>query len=114
MNRETILKKAQNEKDERELALIVNANRLAGECTFGVIALSAILLMIDSRFLGNTRQFETMTVVAILIGIGCLYWLISDTYLLVKTGAKRKMLSVLFATLLTIWVVLHFIQALIG
>ena len=113
MNKETILQKAQREKDERELAVKVKAYELAGKITLAVIALVVLFVVIDGGILKSGRSFDYKAITALMVGAGVLYFSISDAYLFYGLKSKRKLFSAIFFACFFIYAAVNAVMAFI-
>ena len=99
MNREEILAKAQNEKDERELVIKNKAYKHASEVMTLIIAALALFFVVDGYLLENVREFSNMVIGSTLIGIFCIYSAVYEGY--VGYHLKNKM-SIAGCVLMTV------------
>ncbi len=113
MNKETILQKAQQEKDERELAVKVKAYEFAGKITLAVIAFVALFVAIDGGILETGRNFDYKAIAALMVGVGVLYFSISDAYLFYGLKSKRKLFSAIFFACFFIYAAVKSVMAFI-
>ena len=74
MNKDEILKKAREEKDERELVIINKAHRLAAEVASCITAILALYVVVDGFLLESGRTYDHAFVGSALVGICCLYF----------------------------------------
>lgn len=95
MDREDVLRRARNEKDERELLIKNKAYKIAGEVSFTCILVMAIYFLIDTYILNNITIENPSVISAILIMTGCIYVIIEELYLLIRLKLKRKIVSVI-------------------
>lgn len=84
MNREEILKKAQNEKDERVLLEEVKAQKLGGGISSIAAACAALALVVDGFLLENYRTYDFLTVAFMFMAIGMLSNGVAALYKFIK------------------------------
>ncbi len=110
MDKDTILKKAQNEKDEREVTVENKAGNIAGGIMFTLLAVAALLMTIgyDMDFIPNT--LNTRAVGAMLIMAGCMYTLIFDIYQVAVLKKMKKIGSLVCFSVLFVYALVSMIH----
>lgn len=98
MNKEEILKKAREEKDERVLVIENKAHRLAAEIASCITAILALYVVVDGFLLESGRVYDHAFVGSALVGICCLYFTVQQVYQAVMLKDKGKIFgAILFA-----------------
>lgn len=98
MNKEEILKKAREEKDERELVIENKAHKLAAEIASCITAIMALYVVVDGFLLESGRMYDHAFVSSALVGICCLYFTVQHVYQAVMLKDKSKIFgAILFA-----------------
>lgn len=70
MDKNVVLKMAQNSEDEREAAITVRAHKLAGNSSILLACLMALVVIVDGYILELNRYYDFLTVAFMLMGIG--------------------------------------------
>lgn len=115
MNKETILQKAQNEKDERENLITIKAHKLAGNISLTVAALIALALVADG-YLGSgaDRSYDFLSVAAILMGVTSLNNLIFAIYQYVELKTKKSIADIAVFGAVVIWAIVTVCKSFVG
>lgn len=110
MDKDMILKKAQSEKDERELTVENKAGNIAGAIMFLLLAITAFVMIIgyDKGFM--PQALNTNAVGAMLIMAGCMYTLILDIYQIAVLKKMKKIGSLIGFTVIFIFALIRMIQ----
>lgn len=110
MDKNTILQKAQNEKDEREVVIENKAGNIAGGIMFTLLAAVALLMTIGYDMDFIPHALNTRSVGAMLIMAGCLYTLIYDIYQIAVLKKAKKIASLVCFSVLFVYALVSMIH----
>ena len=110
MDKNTILKMAQNSEDERETAITVRAHKIAGNVSILLACLMALAVIVDGYILESNRYYDFLTVAFMLIGVGAVNNAVFSCYQLILLKKTSRLLDVLVFGALAIGAVMKLVS----
>ena len=110
MDKNTILKMAQNSEDERETAITVRAHKIAGNVSILLACLMALAVIVDGYILESNRYYDFLTVAFMLIGVGAVNNAVFSCYQLILLKKTSRLLDVLVFGALAIGAVVKLVS----
>ncbi len=114
MDKDVILKKAQGQKDEREMEIELRASRIIGATTTALLAVTALLLMILGAASQQEPLFTWEEVVNWILCISSVGWAAEGFYKFKMLGSKRKLIGGIFYTCVSLLFGISFVLNYLG
>ncbi len=110
MNKDEILKKAQNAKqDERTEAMTTKAHKLAGNIGILFACIVALIIIIDGYIFESGRTYDFLTVAFLLIGVGAVNNVVFSFYQLLTLKKYSRIADIIVFGGLAVSAVVKFI-----
>ncbi len=106
MNKEDVIRLANNESDERTLLVQIKAQKLAGKAAAFYVAVLSLMLAIDGFLLEHIREFDHLTVMIMLMSVGTVNFAVNAAYEWFHLHKKSSLVDfIIFGVLTLIWIV---------
>lgn len=111
MNKEEILRRAQNEKDERELLENVKAQKLGGSISITIAAFVSLALVVDGYLLESYRTYDFITVAFMFMAISLMSNWIAAIYKFIKLKDKKQITDIIVLGAVILWAIVMVIKS---